>query len=458
MSLINIALTGTQAAQAGLNTTSQNIANVATPGYTRQQALFVAVQVNNGVHSTGAGVAVPSLIRFSDAYQSQQMWRAGSDLGQRTTSQPYLTQLEQVMGDDNSSIRSGLDGFLSALNAATVEPTSTPLRQQVITAADSLGQRVDSLNEVIANQLTSIHQQRASTVDQINALAGDIATLNNKISAAQAIGAQNSALIDARDQKIDQLSSLTGLQIVDQPDGSRDVSLRSGQPLVIGGNASTMTLQTNANGSQTLKLDFAKESFVVSATGLGGQLGGLEDTETNVLVPLRQDISDIAGQIAGKVNTLLTAGYDLGGNAGTPLFAYNAASTTGMLTVAPGVTAAGLGFSSSATDPGNSDQLLGLVDLGNQSITVSSLGNVLLGDADTQLVGKLGTQSQQNQAAQATAQTVRDQAEENWKSTSGVNSDEEAVNLVQYQQMYQANMKVIAVANTLFDSTLQMMG
>src|SRR5690349_4133653 len=133
MSLIHIALTGTQAAQAGLNATSQNIANVATPGYTRQSPLFVSVQAAGGVRSAAAGVAVPALIRFSDAYQSQQLWRAGSDLGQHASSQPYLSQLEQVMGDDTSSISNGLDGFLRALNAATVEPTSTPLRQQVLT-------------------------------------------------------------------------------------------------------------------------------------------------------------------------------------------------------------------------------------------------------------------------------------------------------------------------------------
>jgi flagellar hook-associated protein 1 FlgK len=458
MSLLNIALSGTQAAQAGLNATSQNIANVATPGYSRQAPLFVSRQTSGGPHSAAAGVAVPALIRFSDAYQSQQMWRAGSDLGQRTTAQPYLTQLEQVMGDDTSSISNGLDGLLRALNAATVEPTSTPLRQQVVTAANALGQRFNSLAEVLANQLTSIHQQRAATVDQIDAISKDVATLNGKISAAQAIGAQNSALIDARDRKIDALASLVGLQVVDQPDGSRDVSLRSGQPLVIGAAAATMSIQSNANGSQTLKLAFSRESFIVSATGLGGQLGGLQDTEDGVVVPLRQDITDIAGEIATRVNGLLTTGFDLNGAPGGPLFVFNPASTTGLLTLAAGVTATGLGFSSNATDPGNSDRLLGLVDLGNQSIAVSSLGSVLLGDADTQLVGKLGTVSQQNQAAQATAQTVRNQAEENWKSTSGVNSDEEAVNLVQYQQMYQANMKVVSVANTLFDATLQMVG
>jgi flagellar hook-associated protein 1 FlgK len=82
----------------------------------------------------------------------------------------------------------------------------------------------------------------------------------------------------------------------------------------------------------------------------------------------------------------------------------------------------------------------------------------MIGDADTQLVGKLGVDSQQNQAALKTADTVRTQASDDWQSTSGVNQDEEAVNLVEYQKMYQANMKVMSVANALFDATLQMMG
>jgi len=127
------------------------------------------------------------------------------------------------------------------------------------------------------------------------------------------------------------------------------------------------------------------------------------------------------------------------------------------LSVDPSAQAANLGFSASPTEPGNSDNLLAVIDLENQSVNLGSLGAVRLGDANTQLVGQLGTQSQQNQASMATAQTVRDQSEENWKSVSGVNSDEEATNLVQYQQMYQANMKVISVADTLFQSTLDMM-
>ena len=101
-------------------------------------------------------------------------------------------------------------------------------------------------------------------------------------------------------------------------------------------------------------------------------------------------------------------------------------------------------------------QYAALIAIHTQSITLPSIGSVLVGDADTQMVGKLGIDSQQNQALLKTADTIRQQAEDDWKATSGVNQDEEAVNLMEFQKMYQANMKAIAVANELFDATLRM--
>lgn len=458
MTVIHNALSGALAAQAALNTASQNIANVMTPGYTRQGALLSSVQPQqSGTLSAGGGVTVPALMRFSDGYKSLQMWQSASALGQRATAQPYLTQLEQVMGDETSSINSGLDAFFGALNAASVEPTSSPLRQQVITTADALSQRFNSLNTVMSNQRAAVYQQRTAAVAQVNSLSGTIASLNKKIAATQATGVNPSGLIDERDQKIDALAALVGVQVVDQADGSRSVSLRSGQPLVVGGIASAMGVQTNPDGTQTLKLTFAKETFALISKDLGGQLGGMDDFEHAILAPLMSSITDMAGSIAAKVNTQLAAGFALDGSAGAPLFVFDATSSTGMLKVSPGVIAQDLAFSADATLPGNSDNLLALIDLKRQPITVTSLGNVLMGDAYTQLTSGLAMSSQQNQASLGTAQTVRDQAESSWKSTSGVNTDEEAINLMQYQQMYQANMKVISVANELFDSTLSMM-
>jgi flagellar hook-associated protein 1 FlgK len=456
MTIINNALSGALAAQLALSTSSQNIANLQTQGYTRQQALLASIG-GAGPRAPGNGVTVSQLLRFSDGYKSQQLWRAASDLGQHSQSQPYLTQLENVMGDDSSSLSGGVDKFFAALNAvAGVDPTSTPLRQQVLTAASSMAQRFNGLNNVFNNQLQSLHQQQDAIVASANAAITSIATLNQQIAQATASGASASSLIDQRDLAIDNLSSQMALDVSDQPDGTRNVSLKSGQSLVIGGIAGQLQASGGA-GPQAVTLNFAGSTFGLNTAALGGQLGGLASYETTVLAPLQQGVSDMAQQLASKINTQLLAGQTMTGAPGQPLFVYTAGGGSNMLAVAPGFQTSDLAFSSDGT-PGDIGNLQQLVAIKGQPIPVTGLGAVLVSDADTQLVGKLAVDSQQNQGALTTADAVRSQALQDWQSTSGVNQDEEAVNLVEYQKMYEANMKVITVANSLFDATLAMMG
>ena len=455
MSMINIALSGAQAAQAALHASSQNISNVMTPGYTRQGVLLSSLQPQEaGSGSAGSGVQVTALLRFSDSYKSQQLWSANAQLGGYDTMQPYLVQLEQVMSSSTASINVVLDGFFKALNAASVDPLSSPLRQQVLTSAGALAQGFNTLSQLLSDQRVSVSAQRSSMVTQINAYSSAIAKFNQEISAAQASGVNASGLIDQRDITIDQLAKLVGVQVVNQPSGARNVSLLNGQPLVADNLAATLELNTTASGQQ-ITVRFAKESFLLADSQLGGALGGLGTLEQQTLQPLQQSLADMASGLAGMVNGQLAAGTTPGGTAGQPLFVVTPGSNR--LSVTPGLLAQDLAFSGDG-QPGDSGNLQQIIALRSQPVLVTSLGTVTLGDAYTQLMGVLGTQSQQNQTALSTAQTVRTQAEESWKSTSGVSQDEEAVNLVQYQQMYQANMKVIAVANQLFDSTLAMMG
>ncbi|WP_229425484.1 flagellar basal body rod C-terminal domain-containing protein [Massilia sp. Se16.2.3] len=189
---------------------------------------------------------------------------------------------------------------------------------------------------------------------------------------------------------------------------------------------------------------------------MGGQLGGLTVYEKDTLRPMQQGVADVARQLAEKVNTQMAAGFAMDGTPGKPLFVFTP-GTTNMLQVTAGLEPTGLAFSSDGTE-GDTGNLQKLVQINSQTINVTGLGTVLLSDADTQLVGKLGVLSQQNQADLVTAQTMRTHAVDDWQTTSGVNQDEEAVNLVEYQNMYQANMKVMSVANALFDATLAMMG
>ncbi len=213
------------------------------------------------------------------------------------------------------------------------------------------------------------------------------------------------------------------------------------------------------------KYEAIVQDYVLDAGKLGGQLGGLAKYETEKLVPLQTGIGDMASQIASKVNAQLVLGYKADGVAGPPvtaspgeaLFVFTPGGGADMLKVAGTLEAADLAFSADG-NPGDTGNLQKLVAIKSQSISVTSIGTVLLSDADAQLVGKLGVDSQLNKAALKTTQTVRTQSVDDWQSTSGVNQDEEAVNLVEYQNMYQANMKVIAIANQLFDATLAMMG
>ncbi|GAB2844063.1 flagellar hook-associated protein FlgK [Pseudoduganella ginsengisoli] len=454
MSIINNALSGALAAQTALQTTSQNIANLQTKGYTRQGVNLAAVAPGITSKTPGMGVEVTGLTRFSDAYKSQQLWRAASDQGLYSQNQPYLSQLEKVMGDDQSSISAGVDQFFKALNAAGVDPTSTPLRQQVVTAANAMSQHFNSIYNVMANQRLSIDQQREALIPNINADINAISRLNQNIIGAAALGTNVSALADERDQAIDRLASKLAIEVIEQPDGSRNVSLRTGQPLVIGSQGSVMSFRQTNSGA-VLNLDFNKNSFDLDDSAMGGQMGGLSSYKNNILAPMQQSIIDMADQLSAKVNAQLQAGTDVDGNPGIALFNFNAASTTGMLQIDPNFKASQLAFSADGT-PGDSANLQSLIAIRTQSISLSSIGSVLVADADTQLVGKLGIDSQQNQALLKTADTIRQQAEDDWKSTAGVNQDEEAVNLMEYQKMYQANMKAIAVANELFDSTLRM--
>jgi len=456
MSITYNALTGALAAQAALNTTSQNIANLQTKGYSRQGTLLTTAGPDAGSKGAGNGVQVSSLIRFSDSFKTQQLWRSNSDLGAHTQVQPYLTQLEQVMSDDKSSISSGIDGFFQALNAASGDPTSTPYRQQVITAAGAMSEQFNSIYNLTANQLISVQQQKTAILPQLNESLASIASLNAQIAAVGALGSNTSALYDQRDQLIDQVAQQVAIQVTENADGTRSVSLDSGQPLVSATNAGNLSYDYSS-GSPVLTIDFNKTKFVLDDTKVGGQLGGLADYATNTLKPLQQSIADMADQMSTAVNNTLTAGTDANGNPGTPLLVFNPSSATGLLEVAPGVQASQLAFSADGT-PGDSGNLQNLIAIRNQPVTLTSVGSVLLGDADTQLVGKLGIVSQQNQALLKTATTVRQQAEDDWKSTSGVNQDEEAINLVEFQNMYQANMKAIQVANSLFEATLSMFG
>lgn len=456
MDMITIGYSGANTAQVELNVTAQNTANAMTDGYTRQVAVISSIGASSGsMNSAGNGVQVDSIRRVSNQYQVNQVWYAASDNGYYSTQQEYLTQLETVLSDENSSLSGGFDNFFAALNEATTSPDDSALRQQVISEAGALSLRINNTLSYIDSQSGEIASQEQAMVEQVNTLTSGIASYNQQIADAEANGDNASALYDARDQMVEQLSSIMDVQVSIDDKGNYNVTLQNGQPLVSGQQSSTIALETNADGSQSMSLTFAgATSSMTSDTG--GSLGALFDYQNQVLSPLSDSINSMASQFADAVNTQLAQGYDLNGNPGEPLFIYDANDANGPLTVNPDLSADELAFSSSPDESGNSDNLQALIAISSEPLEIDNFGTVTVGEACSTIISDIGIYSQQNQTEAQAASTVYAEAQNQQSNISGVSMDEEAVNLITYQQIYEANLKVISTGAEIFDSVLEM--
>lgn len=456
MDMINIGYSGASAAQVQLNVTAQNTANAMTPGYTREMAMTSTIGASSGaINSAGNGVQVDSICRVSNQYMVNQVWYAASDNGYYSTQQQYLTQLETVLSDENSSLSAGFDNFFAALNEASTNPDDAALRQQVISEAGALAMRFDNTVDYLQSQNSEIISQEQATLSQINTLTSGIASYNQQIAQAEANGDNASALYDARDQMVEELSGMMDVDVNVDDQGNYNISLKNGQPLVNGQDYSTLAMDRDVNGKQSMSLTFAGTTYPMTMD-TGGSLGALFDYQSDVLAPLNDTINSIAEQFTSAVNGQLAAGYDLNGNPGAPLFIFDPSNPDGPLLVNPDITGDELAFSGSPEASGNGDNLQALINLSTKPMEIDGLGSVTVGNACSSLISNIGIYSRQNQTEAQSASNVYAEAQNQRSSVSGVNMDEEAVNLITYTQIYQANLKVISTGAEIFDSVLDM--
>ena len=454
MDMINIGYSGASTAQVELNVTAQNTANAMTDGYTRQVAVTSTIGASAGSsNSAGNGVQVDSIRRVSNQYQVSQVWYAASQFSYYNTQQGYLTDLEAALSDN--SLNDGFNNFFAALNEATTSPDDSALREQVISESGALALRVNNTLDYIDSQSSQIVSQEQTYIAQVNTLTSGIASYNQQITEAEANGDNASALYDARDQMVEQLSGIMDVQVNIDDEGNYDVTLQNGQPLVSGQESSTIELETNVDGTQSMSLTFAGTTSSMD-TDTGGALGALFDYQNEVLTPLSGSINSMAEQFADAVNKQLSEGYDLNGNPGEPLFIYDENSAEGPLEVNPDITADELAFSSSPDESGNSDNLQALINISPEPLDIEGLGSVTVGEACSSIISNIGIYSQQVQTETTAAANVYTEAQNQQSSVSGVSMDEEAVNLITYQQIYEANLKVISTGADIFDSVLEM--
>lgn len=321
-SLISIGLSGLSASQTALATTGNNIANVDTAGYSRQSVVQKSASAEFiGVGYVGNGTTVADVRRIYSEYLNTQL---RTSTGLDAEAQTYLTQINQtdaLLADSTTGISSVLSSFFAALQTAAENPTDASARALLLTNASGLAERFGSVYSQLADQNTYINSQLSSMAEQVNQLASSIANYNQAIVQASASGATPNDLLDARDQALVDLSELIGVTVVMEGNNA-NVFIGSGQPLVMGNTASTLTAEPSTTDPTRLNLMLTSGYSSVDVTSVvsGGSISGLVRYREEVLDPTLNELGRLALVIADQVNSQLGQGIDLNGDFGTSLF------------------------------------------------------------------------------------------------------------------------------------------
>ncbi|MEI4950186.1 lateral flagellar hook-associated protein LfgK [Aeromonas caviae] len=438
MSLLSIGFSGLNASQIALNISAQNIANVNTIGYSRQEAMMGSLS-GFGRMDNGMGVEVTGVRRITDDYLVSQHWRSRSATGSSYAFHQYINTTEQLLGSESMNITKGLDSFFASLSAALDSPETPAQRSQIVSSAGALANRFGQLNESLLTQEKQIDDQLGSTITQVNSYLKQVAELNTQIGEQASKGVNTSALEDSREQIVRELSTFMEVRVNRQSDGSFSLSLPQGQPLVLAGSSSTLSL-----AGDTLSLSFGPQSFEVPRLQ-GGTLAGVLEYRTTVLRPLRDELNQIAKKLADDFNAKQAGGVDLNGDPGKPLFSYDPLNPSGTLKVADDFTGDHLAFAKAGGGNGDNRNLQELLTIKDDQY-----------DAYSALLGKMAVQSGQAKATMEADANMEKQLATKLSSVSGVNLDEEGVKVMAYTKAYQANAKVISTSDQLFNSILNM--
>ncbi|KXW58371.1 flagellar hook-associated protein FlgK [Ferrovum myxofaciens] len=382
--MTSIGISALNAAQAGLLTTGNNIANASTPGYSREQTIQAALpSLGTANGFIGQGVNVTTVQRIYSSFINTQLQQQQSTSSQLTTYYNQIQQINNIIADPAAGLSPALQNFFSAVNGVSNAPASIAARQGLISNAQSLTGTFQTLNQVMTGLATSTNQQISSSVVNINAYAKQIASLNQSIltSSASSTSQQPNSLLDQRNQLISQLSQEINATVLKQSNGSDTVYIGNGQPLVVGNQA--MTLKAVPAQSNPAQLDIAYVTpngttlRLPSNSIQGGNLGGLMAFQNQSLVPTQSQLGLIATGLGMTINAQQLQGQDLNGALGTPLFHIASPvvianqANTGAATVSATITQASALTGSNYTLSYNGSQYT-LTRLSDQSITTSS--------------------------------------------------------------------------------------
>jgi len=442
-----------QAQQAALNVTGQNVANVNTPGYV-QRGVVLQDQVADG------GVTVQSVQRSFDQFTyAQVLTQQGLKSAADSRGQAVTEAQSVVAPAQGNSVSDSMTSFFASLQALSANPGDAAARGAVLTQADQVAQSFSSTASGLQQIQSGLLTQASGSVGQLNSDLAKVAQLNSQIEQANATGDNAPDLRDQRDTLVNDVSTLVGGQVVQDPSGS--VTLyAAGATLVNGDHAATVDLSQDASGA----MKFTRAQPGGAATDItsgvtAGSLGGMREARDVDIASTASQLDALAYNFAGAVNSVHQAGYGLDGVTGRPLFTppSTVAGAAAAMSVDPQVEGnpSAIAAGASAQDvPGGNGALLQLEQVADQPLAGGGTPAAQFGAIAAQIGSAAATATSDS----TTRGDTLTQAQNMNSSVSGVSLNEEMVKLTQFQQAFEASTQVLQMADSLLSSFLSTVG
>ncbi|HEX7752812.1 MAG TPA: flagellar hook-associated protein FlgK [Novosphingobium sp.] len=438
--LLSIAKSGTRAARVALDITAQNIANASTEGYVRRSVALEEVTSTGGIGRQGevsvSGVRLDRVIRNADLFRQSEVRRTGSDSARANAEVAGLENIEAAI--EGADIYPAIVRFEGTLQQLSADPTNNSLRASVVEEARTLARSFNIGSQALDSARDGMHFEADASVEQVNQLAQELGRVNLRLARASDASSDQTALLDQRDSLLKKLSEHTDVTTTFAVDDTVEVRIggATGPVLVSGGSASTLAMTKAANGT----LSFTLGGAAVSPTG--GALAGKALALTK-LADTRSRIDAVANSVIVTVNAAQAAGIGLDGSAGQPMFSgTGAGSMTLTLSNGAGIATAPAGAGANSRDGGNLEALRNALAAADPA----GMADAAIFDISSTVAGR--------SISRDALQTIADNANVALQAQAGVDLDQEAVNLIRFQQAFQASGRVMQIASNLFDTLI----
>lgn len=326
-SLINNAMSGLSAAQAALNTASNNISSYNVAGYTRQTTIMAQANSTLGAGGwVGNGVYVSGVQREYDSFITNQLRAAQNQSSGLTVRYEQMSKIDNLLSSTTSSISTSLQGFFTSLQTLVSNAEDPAARQALIGKADGLVNQFKTTDQYLRDQDKQVNIAIGSSVEQINNYAKQIASLNDQISRLTGVGAGASPndLLDQRDQLVSELNQIVGVEVSVQDGGTYNLTMANGYTLVQGSSARQLAaVPSSADPSRTTVayVDATAGNIEIPEKLLNsGSLGGLLTFRSQDLDQTRNTLNQLALAFAEAFNAQHKQGYDANGDQGEDFF------------------------------------------------------------------------------------------------------------------------------------------